>query len=56
MTANVVPVMLEIAHVRVDGTRGRTGVDGGFSEIDLNNPDRTRSLFERVRSRVGGVR
>ncbi|KAL8844207.1 MAG: hypothetical protein Q9176_001382 [Flavoplaca citrina] len=55
MTASVAPVMPEMAHVGVDGARGRMGVDGGFVEIDLNNPDRTRSLFERARSRVVSV-
>ncbi|KAI4267676.1 MAG: hypothetical protein LQ337_008240, partial [Flavoplaca oasis] len=56
MTPSVAPVMPEMAHVGVGGARGRMGVDGGFVEIDLNNPDRTRSLFEKARSRVGSGR
>ncbi|KAL8886593.1 MAG: hypothetical protein Q9192_006455 [Flavoplaca navasiana] len=56
MTTSSVPVIPEMAHVGLDGARGRMAVDGGFVEIDLNNPERTKSLFERARSRVGGVR
>lgn len=49
------PTVPEMVHVRADGRRGRGGVSGEFVEIDLGNPDRTRSLFERAKSKVRGA-
>ena len=52
MTARGAPTVPAMVHVRADG--GNSGARAGpFVEIDLNSPDRTRSLFEKAKDRVG---